>query len=243
MYHFKTQIANQICEIECIHEQTSAMCRDYLTDSPACTIAVKTTAEDIEYERQRETDTRHKDEDSPVAFSDAYLETLSVYRKLSTAMIDHDTLLIHGAVIAVENKAYIFLAKSGVGKTTHIKNWRRMIPGSYVVNGDKPLINARSMIAYGTPWCGKENLHTNTAVPLAGICILDRGEENRIEEISFREAFPKLLQQTFRPEDPVKTAKVLELLEQFKKIPCYHLCCTKEPESAVVSYQKMNGEG
>lgn len=41
-------------------------------------------------------------------------------------------------VISVANQ------KGGVGKTTHTKLWLDNIPGSFVVNGDKPLIRARS---------------------------------------------------------------------------------------------------
>ena len=40
-------------------------------------------------------------------------------------------------VISVANQ------KGGVGKTTHTKLWLDNIPGSFVVNGDKPLIRAR----------------------------------------------------------------------------------------------------
>ena len=93
--------------------------------------------------------------------SDSYIESLEVYRKISDGMIDFGIILMHGAAVAVDGKAYIFLARSGVGKTTHIQNWMKVIPVTVVVNGDKPLIDAHAKLVYGTPWCGKESYNTN----------------------------------------------------------------------------------
>lgn len=52
-------------------------------------------------------------------YSDAYLETTAVQRKLAEKLFDYDTLLFHGSTIAVDNQAYLFTAKSGTGKSTH----------------------------------------------------------------------------------------------------------------------------
>ena len=63
------------------------------------------------------------------------LENLVIHRKISEAMLDWDTFLMHGAVVAVEQNAYMFTAVSGTGKTTHIQKWLNNVPGAYVVNG------------------------------------------------------------------------------------------------------------
>ena len=43
------------------------------------------------------------------------LENLVIHRKISEAMLDWDTLLMHGAVVAVGQSAYMFTAASGTG--------------------------------------------------------------------------------------------------------------------------------
>ena len=57
---------------------------------------------------------------------------------------------------------------------------------AYILNDDKPALRLIEGIwyAYGTPWSGKHDISVNTGVPIGGICMLERGEENKI--IPFR---------------------------------------------------------
>ena len=57
-------------------------------------------------------------------------------------------------------------------------------------------------------------MYTNTMVPLKSIILMERAEDNHIEQISFAEAFPKLLQQVYRPEDEEKMRKTLRLMQR-----------------------------
>lgn len=145
-------------------------------------------------------------------------EIMLVQKLLAEALLSFDTLLMHGAVVAVDNAAYLFTANSGTGKTTHIQSWLKNISDAYVVNGDKPFIIVRKAgeapLACGSPWAGKENLQTNAIVPLKAIVLLERAEENQIEHISLGRAFPFLLQQVYRPEDEEKMRKTLRLIQR-----------------------------
>ena len=154
----------------------------------------------------------------------AYLETVAVYRKIADVVLQNDIILMHGAVIAINNSAYMFSAPSRTGKTTHIKLWLNNLPGTFVVNGDKPLIKISStqVVACGTPWCGKERMGTNAIVPLKAIIFMERAEDNYIDEITFPQAYPFLLQQTNIPDDPQKAKKALNLLsELYGKVRFY----------------------
>ena len=137
--------------------------------------------------------------------SKPYLETLTVYRKIATAFLERSVLLMHGSVVAVDGEAYMFTALSGTGKSTHVRLWRKLFGDRAVmVNDDKPLvrIGGERAIVYGTPWDGKHHLSNNIAVPLKAIVVLRRGLENEIHPLTVQEAFPTLLQQSFRTEDP-----------------------------------------
>ena len=208
------------------------MCQSYLTDSSA-QWTVQVSQQDIDFERSRA--------DLP-GYSDAYLETLAVYRKITERMPVYDTFLFHGSAIAVDGAAYIFTAKSGTGKSTHARLWREMLgERAVMVNDDKPLIRVHpdgAATVYGTPWDGKHHLSSNIAVPVRAICILERAHENRIREIGKAEALPMLLQQTYRPADPAALAKTLSLIDRLN-VKLYRLGCNMEKEAAEVSYNAM----
>jgi hypothetical protein len=77
-------------------------------------------------------------------------------------------------------------------------------------------------------------------VPLKGLVILERGEQNEITAITAGEAFPMLLQQSHRPPDAVQLSRMLCLLEQItKKTGLYRLKCNMDPEAAQVAYDGM----
>ncbi len=225
-----------------LFDEVYDFCHDYLTDAPA-DMSVSVTSEDIFNEKIKNIREAQLEGLPVVDYPDSYLETLAVYRKIVTKMLDFDTFLMHGAVIAVGDKAWLFTAPSGTGKTTHINLWLNYIPGSYVVNGDKPLIHiGDDCTVYGTPWAGKEGMNSNVGVKLCGIVILNRGAENHIEKVPMTKILPVLIQQSYRPKDRVELEKTLSLLSHMgKKIPMYQLYCNMNPDAALTAYNVLNG--
>lgn len=225
-----------------IYDEVYKLCQDYLTDETA-DINVSITFEDIVYERENSIREFQVEGIQVVNYPDSYLETLAVYRKIVTQLIDFNTLLMHGAVIAVGDKAWLFTAPSGTGKTTHINLWLKNIPGSYVVNGDKPLIHiGEECTVYGTPWAGKEGMNQNVGVKLCGIVFLNRGKENNIEQVPMTKVLPMFIQQCYRPKDKAGLEKTLLLLSRLgKKMPLYQLYCNMNDEAALTAYNVLSG--
>ena len=221
-----------ICSVS---DEIHRLCQSYLTDSSA-QFTVQVSRRDIDLERANA--------DRP-GYSDAYLETLAVYRKIAEKMPDYDTFLFHGSAVAADAQAYIFTAKSGTGKSTHARLWRDLLGDRAVmVNDDKPLIRVHadgSATVYGTPWDGKHRLSSNIAVPVRAICILERSPENHIREITKAEALPMLIQQTYRPADPAALAKTLTLLD-WLNVKLYRLGCNMDISAAELSYHMMKEE-
>ena len=154
-----------------------------------------------------------------------------------------DTFLFHGSAVAVDGAAYLFTARSGTGKSTHTRLWREMLGDRAVmVNDDKPLIRLTEdgAVVYGTPWNGKHRLGTNISVPLKAVCILERAKQNTIRAITREEAFPMLIQQSYRPLDPAALAKTLSLVDRLSRtVSLYRLGCNMDPEAAELSYNIM----
>ena len=210
---FILRVANRNILVHCVYPGTYNMCRPYWAEeniAPDLTIHIDEGMIHAEIERIRQMDGQRYDAKST--------EKLLLHRLISEALLSFDTLLVHGAVVALDGAAYMFTAQSGTGKSTHVRSWLESIGGAYVVNGDKPFIIVREdgelPLACGAPWAGKENLQTNTMVPLKAIVLLERAKENRMERISFIKAFPCLLQQVYHPDDEEQMRKTLRLIKQ-----------------------------
>ena len=81
-------------------------------------------------------------------------------------------------------------------------------------------------------------------MPLAGICVLHQGAENKIETYQGKNALHDILEQTMRPNNPQLVGKLLELLDKLLlQVPVWRLKCNMEPEAALVSYGAMSGAG
>ena len=239
---FTVRLANKNIAVSSLFDEVFDYCCDYLTDaSPDMSVTI--TNEDITHEKITNIKESQIEEIPIVDYSDSYLETLAVYRKIVTKMLEFDTFLMHGAVVAVGDKAWLFTAPSGTGKTTHINLWLKNIPGSYVVNGDKPLIHVGDeCTVYGTPWAGKEGMNRNTGVKLCGIVILNRGAENHIEKVPMSQILPVLIQQSYRPKTRPELEKTLLLLNRLgHKIPMYQLYCNMNDEAALTAYNVLSG--
>ena len=233
----KIQLADKIFEIHNRYPYIELQCKNYLVpDDVPADLVLSTTEEDIRYEHQ-------KSEEPKEHFSDDYLESLAIYRKIAEYFPFHQTILFHGSAIAVDGKAYLFTAKSGTGKSTHTRLWREMLGNrAIMVNDDKPLIRIteKETTIFGTPWNGKQQLDTNVSMPLSAICILERAPKNEMASISFSEALPMLIQQTYRPHEIAGIQKTLSLLALLKNsVRFYRLGCNMEPEAAEVAYRTL----
>ena len=251
---FDMKLADRVIRIHAIYDYIKEYCRDYVlskqgesSEESPVDFEVTVTKSDIDFERDKSAVEDIK-EGIPVRhFTDEYLETLAVYRKIAKQMLSYDTILFHGSVIAVDGEGYLFTAKSGTGKSTHARLWRETFGDRTVmVNDDKPLlrITKDGVIAYGTPWDGKHRLSTNTSVPLKGICILERAAKNHIIRLDTKEqlrsAYPMIVQQTHKSGNPANARKTMELIDRLMEaVPIYRLSCNMEPEAAKVAYEGM----
>ena len=239
------QLAEKRIEIRNLYPYMAEYCCDYtLQDTDDCDIEIRITQEDIVYERQK-SEQEDIAEGIPIRqFSEEYLETLAVYRKVAEQMPFYDTFLFHGSAIALDGTGYLFTAKSGTGKSTHTRLWRELLGRrATMINDDKPLIRVNidgSAVIYGTPWDGKHRLSNPISVPLKAICILERAETNRIREITKQEALPMLFQQAYRPMDTGAMQRTIALIERLH-VKLYRLGCNMDPSAAELSYHTMKG--
>ena len=236
-------IAERTARVTSLFESTPQYFKAYLTqDAPAFSISV--TRENIAFEQADLLEEAYRDGFKPRVFTDPFLERAAIQRAFAEYLIDHNTLLLHGSAIAVDNEGYLFTAHSGTGKSTHTRLWMHSFGDRAVmVNDDKPFLrlDGDRVWLYGSPWSGKHGLDANIRVPLQGICILERGLENTIHRLCPQDGLPMLKKQAYRPLDDSKVAAYCRLVDRLSNtIPLWKMACNKNPEAASVAYQAMH---
>ena len=126
--------------------------------------------------------------------------SLMVLYALATAKLG--TALFHSATVEYRGKGYMFLGKSGTGKSTHARLWLRYNEGSALLNDDNPVVRffapessegvARAVV-YGSPWSGKTPCYKNESLPLGGIVLLSQAPFNKIERLRGVKAYAALV--------------------------------------------------
>jgi hypothetical protein len=229
------EIAGLRVQINNTFEYTTKFCAEYLSEdqvSPVDIIA-SITKEDFEEEKRN----------SP-EFSDGYIENICLYRSLCTQIPVLKRMLLHCAVLEYDGKGYAFLGRSGTGKSTHTRLWKRYLSTPRMINGDKPILEfvGEKFIAYGTPWRGKENWGTNSSAPLCGLCFLEQAKENSIRKLSPSEVSSRLFLQILIPENEENAIAALELADKLiATTPAYLLKCDMSEEAVKTSFEAMTG--
>ena len=118
---------------------------------------------------------------------------LMVLFALATA--DKGTALFHSAVVGRGGRGYMFLGKSGTGKSTHASLWCRYLDGTELVNDDNPVVRVLpdEVRVYGSPWSGKTPCYRNMSLPLGGIVQLSQAPHNKIRPLRSIEAYAVLV--------------------------------------------------
>lgn len=232
------KIADIVFDAEVSYEFTRKICVNYLYSGDAQPeFSVKITEDDVAHEKTLTTETN---------ISDAYFESLALYRKLCDyALNNRDGIVFHSSAIMVDGDAYLFTAPSGTGKSTHARLWREMLGDRAVmINDDKPMVRYvdGAFYVYGTPWNGKHRLDTNARAKIKAICAISQAKENSIRKATAGEMLMVILNQTIRPDNEREIDKLFSILDKMlRSVDLYKLGCNISREAAELSYKTMSG--
>ena len=153
------------------------------------------------------------------------------------------TLEMHSSVVIRDGKGYMFLGKSGTGKSTHSRQWLETFPGTELLNDDNPVIRAdgTGVRAYGTPWSGKTPCYRKLDVPVGAIVRIRQSPENRATRLGLVEAYASVYSSCSGLKAERKIADGLHAtLEQVvTTVPCFVLDCRPDHEAAEVCYEAV----
>ena len=172
-----------------------------------------------------------------------YVEYIMLQCALSRYFIKNlGAIFIHSSTICYHDKAIMFSAPSGTGKSTHASLWHKYYGAQYI-NDDKNfiLIENGKLFVYGTPISGKHHLDNNLKAELIGLVFLRQAKENRIIKLTKMEAFMEILKQIQLPEDREYLEKINPMLDMMMEFPCYRLECDISQEAVDLVKEKYYG--
>lgn len=113
----------------------------------------------------------------------------------SQAIIPHGGISVHASSVILDGKAYLFMGKSGTGKSTHSALWIKSFQGCELMNDDNPtiLISNDIVMAAGTPWSGKTPCYKDVIAPVGGIVKLKQAKFNIFSTCDGFQAFINVL--------------------------------------------------
>jgi len=160
----------------------------------------------------------------------------------------YNIILMHASVTLNAGYGYLFLGKSGTGKSTHSKLWRQYIEGSDLLNDDNPAVKACEdgrIIVYGTPWSGKTPCYRNMQVPVGAIVRLEQAPKNEIKREPMLHAFASVLSScSTMIWDKPSYWSITQTVEQVAKhTPVFYLKCLPDEAAARLSYLTIKHNG
>lgn len=159
---------------------------------------------------------------------------LMVMFALSTAT--SQTALFHSSVVSSQGHAYMFLGKSGTGKSTHSGLWLKHIEGTELVNDDNPVVRlmADGFYVFGSPWSGKTPCYRNVSYPIGAIVQLSQAPYNKIQHLRPLAAYAALVPSISGKRWDSRVAEGLHETENLLagRVGVWHLECLPDADAA-----------
>lgn len=159
------------------------------------------------------------------------------------ASAPYRTVLMHASVVRHDGYGYLFLGRSGTGKSTHSRLWLKHIPSTELMNDDNPVVRVvdGTVKVYGSPWSGKTPCYRNVVAPAGGFVQLEQRPENTIRRESVLESFASLLPSvsSMKWDKPIYMAICDTISDIIRLVPVYHLGCLPDEEAARLSYSTL----
>lgn len=149
------------------------------------------------------------------------------------------TLEMHSSVVVNDGRGYMFLGRSGTGKSTHSSLWLKYISGSELLNDDNPILRVSedgTVRVFGSPWSGKTPCYRNSSAPVGAIVRIKQAPFNRITRMNILESYASVYSSCsgFKA-DRTMSDGLHETLERIAlNIPCYTLECLPDEEAALI---------
>lgn len=156
-------------------------------------------------------------------------------------LLRHDAFLLHSSLIRCQGKALLFSGPSGAGKSTQASLWQAH-RGADILNGDRTVVmrKADGFWGGGSIWSGTSGVYRPEQAPIAGIFLVEKAPQDRLERLGFQAFRPLFTQTIVNSWDPAFMDKVTELYSQLlAQVPVYRLYCRPEKSAVDLVYHEI----
>jgi len=155
----------------------------------------------------------------------------------STALLH--TLTMHASVIVRNERGYLFLGKSGTGKSTHARMWLKAFDDAWLLNDDNPilrLLDNGEVRVYGSPWSGKTPCYIHKDAPVAAITQLAQAPQNNIRTLKLPQAYAYMLASVsgLKIEPAMMDALYDTISHVIQSVPVRYMECLPDTDAAHV---------
>ena len=148
--------------------------------------------------------------------------------------------VFHCSFVACGEKAILFTAPSGTGKSTQAELWAKHRDAE-IINGDRAAVctPGNQILAEGIPFSGSSTYCQNRSLPLGAVVYLSQAPATSIRKLRGVEAFSKLWQgvsvNAWARQDVERVSATVQQVAA--AVPVYHLACLPD-ESAVIALEE-----
>lgn len=148
-------------------------------------------------------------------------------------------MIVHASVVGCDDGAYMFMGKSGTGKSTHSRLWIENFDDCTLLNDDCPMIRHDGRGFYmvcGTPWSGKTPCWRDACFPLKGVARLRQAHVNCFRPLDGVDAFVAFLpgMSVMTADRELYSAASSLALDITQRIPVGLLECRPDRDAAEV---------
>lgn len=160
------------------------------------------------------------------------------------------TLEMHASVILKDGRAFLFLGKSGTGKSTHSRQWLARFPDAFLLNDDNPILRLQpsgstfKCMCYGSPWSGKTPCYNNLSAPVGGIVLLRQAPHNKARRLSLPEAYAAVYSSSsgLRCVRAMADGLHASVSSIVSAVSCYELECLPDTDAAMICYEACTAD-
>ena len=134
---------------------------------------------------------------------------------------------VHGCGVVWQGRTLLFCGRSGAGKSTTARLWKRHARGARLLSDDRVVLRPgrRAVRAYGTPWHGDGGFASAASAPLGALFFLRHGRTTRLRPLQPAEAAARLFTRSFPPPwDREGVARALDACaDAAARVPAFEL--------------------
>ena len=149
---------------------------------------------------------------------------------------DRDTGLPGYRDTDTKERGFLFLGKSGTGKSTHSRLWMEAFEDAWLLNDDNPVVRLEDdgVWVYGSPWSGKTPCYKNARARVGAFVRLHQAAENSIEKARPSKAYIDVYSSCsglkFMPE--VRDELYGVIARVVESVPVFELDCLPNVDAA-----------